>query len=275
MSELYMIVLQGKEELGNDPEAIRLWAELSGVDIDSIKEDTPFDIDTADRLLRSLPEVIERMRERSRRDVETLEERLKKVLESKQEKSGADELLEKLDKELTQMPILPEEKTEEVEETVQPTPTEEPRIEVPTEPLFALADTEEVEEPSGGVEEQEVEVPRETAEPPVERAAVEEVTAGEYTVVREPMDVPVQDLVSLFKVEGNRIVTMKGSWSDRYAFLLPLAASGQVERMFVVLRNGNTVYGESTEGGYIFGEFDERNLGIVKLMFSKVLKAIS
>ena len=66
MSELYMIVLQGKEELGNDPDAIRLWAELSGVDINSIKEDTPFDIDIADRLLRTLPEVIERIKEKKR-----------------------------------------------------------------------------------------------------------------------------------------------------------------------------------------------------------------
>jgi len=66
MSELYMIVLQGKEELGNDPDAIRLWTELSGVDINSIKEDTPFDIDIADRLLRTLPEVIERIKEKKR-----------------------------------------------------------------------------------------------------------------------------------------------------------------------------------------------------------------
>jgi len=74
MSELYMIVLQGKEELGNDPDAIRLWAELSGVDINSIKEDTPFDIDIADRLLRTLPEVIERIKEKKKKGVPKLEE---------------------------------------------------------------------------------------------------------------------------------------------------------------------------------------------------------
>jgi len=74
MSELYMIVLQGKEELGNDPDAIRLWAELSGVDINSIKEDTPFDIDIADRLLRTLPEVIERIKEKKKKGVPKAEE---------------------------------------------------------------------------------------------------------------------------------------------------------------------------------------------------------
>jgi hypothetical protein len=74
MSELYMIVLQGKEELGNDPDAIRLWAELSGVDINSIKEDTPFDIDIADRLLRTLPEVIERIKEKKKKGVPKVEE---------------------------------------------------------------------------------------------------------------------------------------------------------------------------------------------------------
>jgi gas vesicle protein len=74
MSELYMIVLQGKDELGNDPDAIRLWAELSGVDINSIKEDTPFDIDIADRLLRTLPEVIERIKEKKKKGVPKIEE---------------------------------------------------------------------------------------------------------------------------------------------------------------------------------------------------------
>jgi hypothetical protein len=74
MSELYMIILQGKEELGNDPDAIRLWAELSGVDINSIKEDTPFDIDIADRLLRALPEVIERIKEKKKKGVPRVEE---------------------------------------------------------------------------------------------------------------------------------------------------------------------------------------------------------
>jgi hypothetical protein len=69
-----MIVLQGKEELGNDPDAIRLWAELSGVDINSIKEDTPFDIDIADRLLRTLPEVIERIKEKKKKGVPKAEE---------------------------------------------------------------------------------------------------------------------------------------------------------------------------------------------------------
>jgi hypothetical protein len=69
-----MIVLQGKEELGNDPDAIKLWAELSGVDINSIKEDTPFDIDIADRLLRTLPEVIERIREKKKKGVPKVEE---------------------------------------------------------------------------------------------------------------------------------------------------------------------------------------------------------
>ncbi len=85
MSELYMIVLQGKEELGNDPDAIRLWAELSGVDINSIKEDTPFDIDIADRLLRTLPEVIERIKEKKRSEIEGLSKSLEKIISEKKE----------------------------------------------------------------------------------------------------------------------------------------------------------------------------------------------
>jgi hypothetical protein len=78
-----MIVLQGKEELGNDPDAIRLWAELSGVDINSIKEDTPFDIDIADRLLRTLPEVIERIREKKRIKIEGLSKNLETIISEK------------------------------------------------------------------------------------------------------------------------------------------------------------------------------------------------
>ncbi len=83
MSELYMIVLQGKEELGNDPDAIRLWAELSGVDINSIKEDTPFDIDIADKLLRTLPEVIERIKEKKRSEIEGLSKSLETIISEK------------------------------------------------------------------------------------------------------------------------------------------------------------------------------------------------
>ncbi|GEM_PF-925330 len=268
MSELYMIVLQGKEELGNDPEAIRLWAELSGVDIDSIKEDTPFDIDMADRLLRALPEVIERMREKSRRNVETLEERLKRVLESKQEKSGADELLDKLDRELSETPILPEEELEEVKEPVQePVRVEEPKIEVPTEPLFAIEE---------GEEEVVEEVPEteEVPEAAVEQPTVEEVSVGKYAVVREPVDVPVEELLSLFRVEEGKVIAMKGEWSERYAFLLPLVSSGRVVRLYLVLKNGNTLYGQNTDNGYVFGEFEEKNLGIVRLLFERVLRAV-
>ena len=269
MSELYMIVLQGKEELGNDPEAIRLWAELSGVDIDSITEDTPFDIDVADRLLRSLPEVIERMREKSRKDVESLEERLKKVLESKQEKSEADELLEKLDKELAETPIFSEEKVErEVEE-----PAQKPQIELPAEPLFAT--TEESPEETG---EQEVKAEQEAPrpEPAVEEvAAPEKAPEREYEVVKEPVAVSVPDMLALFRIEGNRIVALKGDWSDRYGFLLPVVSSGAVRRLFVVLKNGNTLYGEGTDSGYVFAEFEERNLGIVRLLFSRVMKDLS
>ncbi len=117
MSELYMIVLQGKEELGNDPEAVRLWAELSGVDIDSIDENTPFDIDVADRLLKTLPEVIERMKRKATQEVEDLEEKLKKVLRGKEEKEDVS-ILEELKGELESsiFPIEEEEvKTESTE----------------------------------------------------------------------------------------------------------------------------------------------------------------
>ncbi|MFZ8833350.1 MAG: hypothetical protein ACO2O5_03985 [Candidatus Caldipriscus sp.] len=44
------------------------------MDINSIKEDTPFDIDIADRLLRTLPEVIERIKEKKKKGVPKVEE---------------------------------------------------------------------------------------------------------------------------------------------------------------------------------------------------------
>lgn len=98
MSELYMIVLQGKEELGNDPDAIRLWAELSGVDINSIKEDTPFDIDIADRLLRTLPEVIERIKEKrtiisEKKDMPKVEEVFEVIKEEVEKPAIFEEIL--------------------------------------------------------------------------------------------------------------------------------------------------------------------------------------
>ena len=93
MSELYMIVLQGKEELGNDPDAIRLWAELSGVDINSIKEDTPFDIDIADKLLRALPEVIERIKEKKKKGVPKVEEVFEVIKEEVEKPAIFEEIL--------------------------------------------------------------------------------------------------------------------------------------------------------------------------------------
>jgi hypothetical protein len=93
-----MIVLQGKEELGNDPDAIRLWAELSGVDINSIKEDTPFDIDIADRLLRTLPEVIERIKEKrtiisEKKDMPKVEEVFEVIKEEVEKPAIFEEIL--------------------------------------------------------------------------------------------------------------------------------------------------------------------------------------
>ncbi len=274
MSELYMIVLQGKEELGNDPEAIKLWAELSGVDIDAIDENTPFDIDMADRLLRTLPEVIEKMKERAMKDVESLEERLKRVLESRQEKEEAEDLLQKLDRELEETPIIPE-----VTEKETPQPTQE--IEIPSGPLFA----EEVqkEEPQ---EVQEV-APVEEAPIPVEKTPrVEEVSEpvvseaetevkAQYDIVEQPVEVSIPELVRLFRIEEGKVYVLKGNWPDEYDPILGTLASGLVNRFSFLLKNGHTLYGERVGSLYVMGEFEERNLGIVGLLFRKVLKTLS
>jgi len=183
MSELYMIVLQGKEELGNDPEAIKLWAELSGVDIDSIDENTPFDIDMADRLLRTLPEVMEKMKERAMKDVESLEERLKKVLESRQEKEEAEDLLQKLDRELEETPIIPEATEKEA-----PQPAQE--IEIPSGPLFAEGiQEEEPQEVQEVAPVEETPTAEEISEPVVSGAETE--VKAQYDIVEQPVEISV------------------------------------------------------------------------------------
>jgi len=113
MSEIYMIVLQGKEELGNDPDAIRLWAELSGVDINSIKEDTPFDIDIADRLLRTLPEVIERIKEKKRSEIEGLSKSLETIIGEKKGVPKVEEIFEVIKEEVEKPAIFQEILSEE------------------------------------------------------------------------------------------------------------------------------------------------------------------
>lgn len=62
MSELKLIVDQAVEEMGgwNDA-AIDRWTELSGVDVRAIDENTPFDIDVANRLLATFPQVLEEL----------------------------------------------------------------------------------------------------------------------------------------------------------------------------------------------------------------------
>jgi len=60
MSELKIIVDQALEELGGwDDAAVDRWSELSGVDVRAIDDNTPFDIDVANRLLATFPQVME------------------------------------------------------------------------------------------------------------------------------------------------------------------------------------------------------------------------
>jgi len=267
MSELYMIVLQGKEELGNDPEAIKLWAELSGVDIDSIDENTPFDIDMADRLLRTLPEVMEKMKERAMKDVESLEERLKKVLESRQEKEEAEDLLQKLDRELEETPIIPEATEKEA-----PQPAQE--IEIPSGPLFAEGiQEEEPQEVQEVAPVEETPTAEEISEPVVSGAETE--VKAQYDIVEQPVEISVPELVRLFQVEEGKVYVLKGGWPSEYDPFLGTLASGMVNRLFILLKNGNTLYGEQVGSVYIMGEFEEKNLGIVRILFKKVLKALS
>ena len=62
MSELKLIVDQAVEEMGgwNDA-AMDRWSELSGVDVRAINDNTPFDIDVANRLLATFPQVLEEL----------------------------------------------------------------------------------------------------------------------------------------------------------------------------------------------------------------------
>ena len=62
MSELKLIVDQAVEEMGgwNDV-AMDRWSELSGVDVRAINDNTPFDIDVANRLLATFPQVLEEL----------------------------------------------------------------------------------------------------------------------------------------------------------------------------------------------------------------------
>ncbi len=62
MSELKLIVDQAIEEMGGwNDQAIDRWSELSGVDVRAIDENTPFDIDVANRLLATFPQVLEEL----------------------------------------------------------------------------------------------------------------------------------------------------------------------------------------------------------------------
>lgn len=130
MSELYMIVLQGKEELSNDPEAIKLWSELSGIDIESIDENAPFDIEIADKLLRTLPEVIERLKHKKQEEIEKVEKGLEILIE---EYKGEGQLVEALKEEISKEHVF--EISEETEKEVEKSPLE---IKVPSNLRFLL-----------------------------------------------------------------------------------------------------------------------------------------
>jgi hypothetical protein len=70
------------------------------VDINSIKEDTPFDIDIADRLLRTLPEVIERIKEKKRSEIEGLSKSLEKIISEKKGAPKVEEVFEVIKQEV-------------------------------------------------------------------------------------------------------------------------------------------------------------------------------
>jgi len=197
MSELYMIILQGKEELGNDPDAIRLWAELSGVDINSIKEDTPFDIDIADRLLRTLPEVIERIKEKKRSEIEGLSKSLETIIS---EKKGVP-------------------RVEEVFEVIK----------------------EEVEKP----------------------AIFEEILS------EERKDFPEQTRFVFVFSEG-KIQKMFGSW-DKIGEILPILQKN-LKSFHLEYPGELIVYGERVDKRWIVAGFEERNLGVARILFSIVDK---
>jgi hypothetical protein len=199
MSELYMIVLQGKEELGNDPDAIRLWAELSGVDINSIKEDTPFDIDIADKLLRTLPEVIERIKEKKRSEIEGLSKSLETIIS---EKKG--------------MP-----KIEEIFEVIK----------------------EEVEKP----------------------AIFEEILS------EEKKDFPEQTRF-VFVFSDGKIQMICGSWDEVGEILSILQKN--LKSFHLEYPGELIVYGERVDKRWIVAGFDERNLGIAKILFSILAKKL-
>ena len=97
----------------------------------------------------------------------------------------------------------------------------------------------------------------------------------EYETVEEPVEVGVPEVVRLLRIEGKRVRILKGDWPKEYASLLPSLTNESVLRFHLLLKKGNILYGERVDNSYVVAEFEERNLGIVKLLYTKVLKALS
>ncbi len=199
MSELYLIVLQGKEELGNDPDAIRLWMELSGVDINSINENTPFDIDIADKLLRTLPEVIERMKEKRMKEIEDLSRGLESMIKERKGEPKIEEVFEVIKKEVEKPTIF-----EEVEE--------ERKIDFPDQTKFVIIFSQ------------------------------------------------------------GKAKKIFGSWDDLEDIITILQKD--IRSFHIEYRGDLIVFGEKKSNDWIIAGFEERNLGVARVLFSIVEKKI-
>lgn len=199
-----MIIDQAVEELGgwNDA-AIDYWSQISGVDIRSIDENTPFDIEVANRLLATFPEVLNKFKKPQG------EPEPEEVVEGISE--AAEELVRELEAEEPQEQVVaegaPPEEEREVEEVEEPVTVEEVSKEEP-EVEEVLEEVAEMAEALTAAMAQEPEPQREEAEELEEVQEPEEVAPevveelAEAAKVMESLELPSVNLEPFKGVPG-------------------------------------------------------------------------
>ena len=225
MSELKMIVDQAIEEMGGwNDEAIDRWSELAGVDIRSIDENTPFDIDIANKLLATFPQVVQEMKSKGEPSPDEVINDLSEIAESLGEALGMDqeaqepvsqqpqETVPEVDLEtgvpseegFETTPVEPIEPVETTDTSLEP-PQEQPPTpaEPEAQPAGTTADSGSIDELMKELESlaSEVNVMSEEeggveAGPPGFKEEVSEEPAQEVAEATQPQELPSQEPVS-------------------------------------------------------------------------------
>ncbi len=283
-----MIVDQAIEELGgwNDA-AIDYWSEISGVDIRSIDENTPFDIEVANRLLATFPEVLQKFKKPAQ------EPKAEEVVE------GISEVAEELVKELEATEEEPEvvQVSEEVE--VREAAEEgEPEVEEVLEEVAEMAEALASAMGEGlGVEEAAEEEEEEEVEELVEEEVAPEVVEelAEAAKVMETIELPAVDLepfkslpglVGVCAFHGERMVAKEALGEvelEVLSDLVPKALGifrgllGKGERKFdiLVLTLGNMHVLAMPKGEFYFvAVMKAERLGAAMAFFREALKRV-